>query len=159
MSDCKNQNALNWLAVMLVLCTKCRLAILLGPPDVRCCAGFRTPATSWCGGSRDFGVQCAQPVPPFFMATGTTPSRQQGKIPAKRCIDLVIYGQDLVVRTMTPTRLRREYFDQVIFWKATDLARKLNDYKIYYNTHRVHRSLGGSTPALRAGESSAVPAP
>jgi hypothetical protein len=26
------------------------------------------------------------------------------------------------------------------------LARKLNDYKIYYNTHRVHRSLGGSTP-------------
>jgi hypothetical protein len=37
------------------------------------------------------------------------------------------------------------------------LARKLNDYKIYYNTHRVHRSLGGSTPALRAGASSAVP--
>jgi putative transposase len=47
--------------------------------------------------------------------------------------------------------------DQVFFWNAADLARKLNDYKIYYNTHRVHRSLGGSTPALRAGASSAVP--
>jgi len=55
--------------------------------------------------------------------------------------------------------IRREYFDQVFFWNAADLARKLNDYKIYYNTHRVHRSLGGSTPALRAGASSAVPAP
>jgi putative transposase len=57
--------------------------------------------------------------------------------------------------------IRREYFDQVFFWNAADLARdlarKLNDYKIYYNTHRVHRSLGGSTPALRAGASSAVP--
>jgi putative transposase len=55
--------------------------------------------------------------------------------------------------------IRREYFDQVFFWNAADLARKLNDYKIYYNTHRVHRSLGGSTPALRAGASSAVPDP
>src|ERR1700747_1254949 len=38
--------------------------------------------------------------------------------------------------------IRREYFDQVFFWNTTDLARKLNDYKIYYiyNTHRVHRS-------------------
>ena len=55
--------------------------------------------------------------------------------------------------------IRREYFDQVFFWNAADLARKLNDYKIYYNAHRVHRSLGGSTPALRAGAPSAVPAP
>jgi hypothetical protein len=31
------------------------------------------------------------------------------------------------------------------------LARKLHDYKMYYNSHRVHRSLGGSTPSLRAG--------
>jgi putative transposase len=55
--------------------------------------------------------------------------------------------------------IRRKYFDQVFFWNAADLARKLNDYKIYYNTHRAHRSLAGSTPALRAGASSAVPAP
>jgi putative transposase len=60
------------------------------------------------------------------------------------------------VERLTGT-IRREYFDQVFFWNAPDLARKLNDHKIYYNTHRVHRSLGGSTPALRAGASSAVP--
>ena len=52
--------------------------------------------------------------------------------------------------------IRREYFDRVFFWNAADLARKLHDYKMYYNSHRVHRSLGGSTPALRAGVSSAV---
>ena len=54
--------------------------------------------------------------------------------------------------------IRRKYFDRVFFWNAADLARKLHDYKMYYNSHRVHRSLGGSTPALRAGVSSAVPA-
>jgi putative transposase len=54
--------------------------------------------------------------------------------------------------------IRREYFDRVFFWNAADLARKLHDYKMYYNSHRVHRSLAGSTPALRAGVSSAVPA-
>ncbi len=54
--------------------------------------------------------------------------------------------------------IRREYFDRVFFWNAADLARKLHDYKMYYNSHRVHRSLGGSTPSLRAGISSAVPA-
>jgi hypothetical protein len=34
-----------------------------------------------------------------------------------------------------------------------DLARKLNEYKDYYNAHRVHRSLGGMTPAQCAGAS------
>src|SRR5258708_9391916 len=34
--------------------------------------------------------------------------------------------------------IRREYFDRVLFWNAADLARKLHDYKIYYNSHRVH---------------------
>src|SRR5258708_5388689 len=42
--------------------------------------------------------------------------------------------------------IRRESFDRVFFWNAADLARKLHDYKMYYNSHRVHRSLGGSTP-------------
>jgi transposase InsO family protein len=39
-----------------------------------------------------------------------------------------------------------------------DLARKLNEYTDYYNTYRVHRSLGATTPAQRAGASSAAPA-
>src|SRR5262252_867223 len=29
------------------------------------------------------------------------------------------------------------------FWNAADLARELNEYKDYYNAHRVHRALRG----------------
>jgi transposase InsO family protein len=43
--------------------------------------------------------------------------------------------------------LRRELLDQVLFWNATDLERKLTDYQNYYNEHRVHSSLNGCTPA------------
>ena len=50
--------------------------------------------------------------------------------------------------------IRREYLDRVFFWSAVDLARKLNEYKDYYNADRVHRSLGGITPAQCAGASS-----
>jgi hypothetical protein len=31
--------------------------------------------------------------------------------------------------------IRREYLDRVFFWNAVDLARKLNEYKDYYNAH------------------------
>jgi hypothetical protein len=48
--------------------------------------------------------------------------------------------------------IRREYLDQVPFWNAIDLTRKLEEFKTYYNAHRVHRSLDGSTPAQRCGE-------
>jgi len=47
--------------------------------------------------------------------------------------------------------MRRECLDHVFFWNATDLKRKLEEFKDYYNTRRVHRSLAGSTPAQRAG--------
>ena len=50
--------------------------------------------------------------------------------------------------------VRREYLDQVFFWNAIDLARKLAEFRDYYNAHRVHRSLAGTTPAQRAGASS-----
>ena len=52
--------------------------------------------------------------------------------------------------------IRREYLDRVFFWNAADLARKLNEYKDYYNAHRVHRALRGMTPAQCAGASSAA---
>jgi putative transposase len=52
---------------------------------------------------------------------------------------------------------RREYLDRVFFWNAVDLARKLGEFGNYYNTHRVHRSLAGSTPVQRAGASSPTP--
>ena len=49
--------------------------------------------------------------------------------------------------------VRREYLDHVFFWSAIDLTRKLDAFRDYYNAHRVHRSLDGTTPARRAGAS------
>jgi putative transposase len=54
--------------------------------------------------------------------------------------------------------IRREYLDRVFFWNAADLARKLGEFRDYYNAHRVHRSLDGTTPAHRTGASSPAPA-
>jgi putative transposase len=34
-----------------------------------------------------------------------------------------------------------------------DLTRKLSEFRDYYNEHRVHRALDGTTPAQRAGDS------
>jgi hypothetical protein len=34
-----------------------------------------------------------------------------------------------------------------------DLGRKLNEYEDYYDSYRVDRSLGGTTPAQCAGAS------
>jgi transposase InsO family protein len=47
--------------------------------------------------------------------------------------------------------IRREFLDRVFFWNVTDLARKLAEFRDYYNAHRVHRSLDGTTPTQRAG--------
>jgi putative transposase len=54
--------------------------------------------------------------------------------------------------------IRREVLDQMFFWNAIDLIRKLEMFRRYYNEQRVHRSLGGTTPALRAGASAPAPA-
>ena len=43
--------------------------------------------------------------------------------------------------------IRREYLDHILFWNAQDLVRKLEDFRHYYNTHRVHTSLDGNTPS------------
>ena len=53
--------------------------------------------------------------------------------------------------------IRREYLDQVFFWNAADLARKLGEFTDYYNAHRVHRALDGATPAQRARVPSPAP--
>jgi len=42
--------------------------------------------------------------------------------------------------------IRREYLDQLFFWDARDLERKLNSFAQYYNQHRTHQSLDGKTP-------------
>jgi len=50
--------------------------------------------------------------------------------------------------------IRREYLDRNLFWNVVDLTHKLSEFRGYYNEHRVHRSLGGATPAQHAGASS-----
>ncbi len=50
--------------------------------------------------------------------------------------------------------LRREYFDHVTFWNARDLERKLEEFRDFYNFHRVHSALGVDTPAGSGGEPS-----
>ena len=48
--------------------------------------------------------------------------------------------------------IRRELLDQVPFLSAGDLERKLLHFRAYYNRDRVHASLGGATPACKAGD-------
>jgi putative transposase len=47
--------------------------------------------------------------------------------------------------------IRREYLDRMFLWNAVNLTRKLGEFRDYYNAHRVHRALAGSTPAQGAG--------
>src|SRR5271168_1709736 len=47
--------------------------------------------------------------------------------------------------------VRREYLDRTLFWNQSDLERKLETYKAYYNQHRCHSGLAGATPAQRSG--------
>ena len=42
--------------------------------------------------------------------------------------------------------IRREYVDQVPFWNARDLERKLSCFQDYDNRKRAHQGLGGNIP-------------
>jgi transposase InsO family protein len=46
--------------------------------------------------------------------------------------------------------IRRELFDRVVLWTATDLERKLLRFQEYHNLDRVHASLEGMTPDVKA---------
>ena len=48
--------------------------------------------------------------------------------------------------------LRRELLDHTPFWNSVDLEKKLADFQVYFNRHRVHGSLGGDTPAEVSGD-------
>lgn len=45
--------------------------------------------------------------------------------------------------------VRRELLDEVLFWGAADLERKLLQFRDYYNDDRVHASLDGRTPTCK----------
>ncbi len=53
------------------------------------------------------------------------------------------------VERLTGT-IRREYLDQVPFWSARDLERKLLLFEEYYNRDRVHRGLNRAAPTKKA---------
>ena len=53
--------------------------------------------------------------------------------------------------------IRRELLDQVPFWNARDLERKLVRFRDYYNRERVHASLDGITPDSKIGAPSSGP--
>jgi len=48
--------------------------------------------------------------------------------------------------------IRREYLDHVFFWSANDLENKLSEFQEYYNSGRVHASLGSKFPLQMANE-------
>jgi len=48
--------------------------------------------------------------------------------------------------------IRREYLDNTLFWNASDLKKKLEEFQQYYNSHRVHTALEGNTPSESDGE-------
>jgi len=54
--------------------------------------------------------------------------------------------------------LRRELLDHVLFWNTVDLESKLADFRTYYNEHRTHSSLNGTTPAAVDGSAGSLPA-
>ena len=50
--------------------------------------------------------------------------------------------------------MRREFLDQVLFWNAYDLERKLAEFQAHYNAARCHASLDGLTPLTFTGKHS-----
>jgi hypothetical protein len=54
--------------------------------------------------------------------------------------------------------MRREFLDQVLFWNADDLERKLAEFQRYYNGARCHASLKGHTPMTFANGHTVAPA-
>ena len=54
--------------------------------------------------------------------------------------------------------VRRECLDQVLFWNACDLERKLAEFQGYYNAACSHASLEGHTPLTFAGKHTAAAA-
>ena len=48
--------------------------------------------------------------------------------------------------------IRREHLDRMFFWNAVDLARKLGEFKTYYNSNRCHQSLRGGTPLEKSSK-------
>ena len=61
----------------------------------------------------------------------------------------VLWSHPFVERLIAT--IRREYLDRLFFWTPDDLERKLELFKNYYNSARMHQGLSGNTPGEKAG--------
>jgi hypothetical protein len=48
--------------------------------------------------------------------------------------------------------ISRDYWDHVLFWNESDLERKLEAFKKYYNNFRIHQNLNSQTPEETGGK-------
>jgi len=53
--------------------------------------------------------------------------------------------------------MRREFIDQVLFWNAHNLERKLAEFQAYYNAAPRHASLEGYTPLSLVAKRAVAP--
>ena len=86
---------------------------------------------------------------PLFEAHRWTANLRILEIDAIKTVPHVPRSHPFVARLIGTTR--RECLDQVLFWNARDLERKLADFQAYYNEVRSHASLKGHTPLTFAG--------
>ena len=69
---------------------------------------------------------------------------------AKFEIALLILAKDCSSRFWVERPIRtiqREYLQQVLFWNALYVTRKVKAFRSCYSAQRVHHSLGGTPPA------------
>ena len=86
---------------------------------------------------------------PLFEAHRWTANLRILEIDAIKTVPQVPRSHPFVERLIGTTR--REYLDQVLFWNARDLERKLGDFQVYDNEVRSHASLKGHTPSTFVG--------
>ena len=69
-------------------------------------------------------------------------------VQAVRTVPYVPWSHPFVERLVGT--VRREYLDHLLFWGPADLERKLELFRRYYNSLRVHQGLDGDTPDEKA---------
>ena len=93
---------------------------------------------------------------PLFVFHRWRANLRRLEITAIKSVPLVPMSHPFIERLIGT--VRRELLDQVPFWHAEDLERKLCDFRDYYNQSRVHHSLGGVPPIMRSGTAIQRPA-
>ena len=117
-----------------------------------------------CGGSPDGSTVCRMlrhiilgSAPPTYLSSDHDPLFEYHRWKANlrilgvkevKTVPYVLLSHPFVERLVGT--VRREYLDQVPFWNAQDLERKLDSFQEYYNRNRVHQGLEGQVPDPKA---------